>query len=87
MDLRSYQGKRICILLPAGGKTVAACGIATYEEDDDLGGVLHITLDSPGGMSDVDVFISESQWKGQIVTDSDLDCDFCFVPDLDEEAD
>jgi hypothetical protein len=83
VDLSQYHGKRICVLLHAAGRTVPACGLASYEQDDLLGGVLRIKLDSPAGseVADVvDLLISESQWNGEITTECELDCDFCFIP-------
>lgn len=87
MDLSRYDGKRICVLLKTEETTVPACGVAVYETDESLGGALRVALDSPEGVEGVDLFISESQWKGEITTESDLDCDFCFVPASEEESD
>jgi hypothetical protein len=83
VDLSRYHGKRICILLDAVGRQVPACGLASYEQDDLLGRVLHIKLDRPAGSDAadvVDLFIAESQWNGEITTECDVDCDFCFIP-------
>jgi len=87
VDLSPYDGKRICVLVQAAGKVVPACGVASYEQDELLGAVLRIRVDSLKTDEEIDFFISEKEWKGEITTDPELDCDFCFLPPPAEPSD
>jgi hypothetical protein len=69
-----YDKRRFAI--PMGDRLVR--GTAHYERDDQLGPVLRIVLDEPA-LGNPEIIVSESDWRGLILPDTQYGCDFCLV--------
>lgn len=73
--LRSYDGKRIAVVLEIEGEERVVTGTAHYGQDPALGWVLRIALDGEEGS---EFLIAESEWEGEITPGQQYGCDFCF---------
>lgn len=77
MVLRSYDGKRIAVVLDIQGTERVVTGTARYENDPQLGAVLRIVID---GEDRSEFLIAESEWEGEITSGEPFGCEFCFRP-------
>jgi hypothetical protein len=55
-------------------------------QDPLLGGVLRLQLDDQSLDLGAEVLISESNWKGTILPDTEHGCDYCFIPAVPPEG-
>lgn len=78
--LAQFHDKRIAFFLPIQGESRACRGTAFFGRDELLGNVLRIRLDATHGDGNPVILLSEQEWDGQILRDTEHGCDFCFHP-------
>jgi len=86
MDLRMYHGKRISVVVSRFAVQRVFFGVAAYEDDEDLGPVLRVSLQQEGGhiAGDPAFIVQEDAAAACLVADDRYGCDFCLY--LGEEA-
>ncbi len=78
-DLSQLDGKLIAFELPNDGRSVLR-GVGVYEKDESLGFVLRVVVeratDKP--FAGAAILISDREWNGPIIADSEHGCDYIF---------
>lgn len=80
MDMKIYHGKRIAVVIRrAGAHQVFLC-TAVFEQDEDLGPILRIPLESGGTvLRGYPVFILKGSNSCECLAEDDqYGCDFCI---------
>jgi hypothetical protein len=75
LHLMQFDGQRVAIELDASGSLVR--GVARFEQDDLIGGVLRIRLEE-SGPGNAQIIIGSS-WRGTLVADFHCGCDIRLV--------
>ena len=77
--LSAYDGKRLAVVVVNDQQRAVIRGIGAFENDEKLGNILRIKSDSDRSEGNAELIIQESKWNGEIVADTQHDCDFCLV--------
>ena len=75
MRLSQLHSKSVGVVFAEAEQPVpVSIGIASYEQDDELGQILKIVFKEEGLPK---VLIQESEWRGEIILGGEWNCDFC----------
>jgi hypothetical protein len=74
----AYDNARFVVLLGNSANTRPVYGIARFQRDDKLGGILRISLDGAGPGSPA-IIVSEEEWGGLITRDFRHGADYCLI--------
>jgi hypothetical protein len=73
-----YDNARFVVFLGNTTNAKPLYGIARFERDDKLGGILRIPLDGAGPGSPA-IIVSEEEWDGLITRDFRHGADYCLI--------
>lgn len=77
-NLVQCDGKRVAVVFSAQEETRTLVGSASWRQDENLGWVLRITLESETTGAEPTALIISPEWVGEVLPDANHNCDYCI---------